>query len=84
MVKTRFLIANYLRKREKLPKVLVSVALVAKKISCPKTMKEKLDNKEKEKAEHEMNISALNFLAFIALFLIILFCNILIWSLVTT
>ena len=78
----RFLVASYLRKREKLPKVLASLAFGVNKILFRKLNEEKLE--DKEKSEHELKVSALNCLAFFVLFLIILICNLTIWLIITT
>ena len=73
--------ANNLSKRKRLPNILASLAFGVNKILFWKSRKEKIE--EKEKQEHKRNVSALNFLAFIVLFLIILICNLVIWLLIT-
>ena len=77
----RFLVANYLSKRKRMPKFLASLAFGVNKILFWKSRKEKIEDYENQ--EHELNVSALNFLAFIVLFLIILICNLVIWLLIT-
>ena len=79
-----FIIADQLSKRKYLPFFLVKIAFIVKKVlywifkENPNRFEEDKKN-EQNNDEIKLNVSALNYLAFFILFIIVFSCNLAIW-----